>query len=452
LETIPKSYANDTTEYETTLRKAELPEDNWWEIFGDTILNQLETEALIANMDIKAAYARFEQARAYADVSFSGFFPHIGAGAIATRQHDSGNRPLSNTGLAADKGFTYNNFVVPFNISYELDLWGRVRHQVESAGAGLQSNAADLEGVKLEIAAEVAADYFTLRALAADKEMLIKTIEAYRKSLQLVHNRRVAGLVSDLDVAQAETILKATEADLPENELQSIKFSNALAVLVGKNPSLFKIKVMPLDTVPPVIPAGLPSELLKRRPDVAAAERRMAGANANIGIITAAFYPTFNLNAIGGLQSISAGTLFSWSSAFWAFGSSLAMPIFEGGKLKGELHRAETEYDETVAQYEKTILVAFADVENNLASQYLLSDEYEKEMIASYFANKQLKIAENQYRGGLVTYLNVASAHVTAMEIQRRLIRLRGEQYTAVGALIKSLGGGWQMSDSMGIY
>ncbi|TSA22197.1 efflux transporter outer membrane subunit [bacterium] len=437
------AYKGVSGEWKIATPQAHLPKGKWWEAFSDSTLDQLEADAIIANEDIKIALARFEQARATADVTLSDFYPHIVAGADATRQHDSENRPLGNTGKAAGQGYTYDNFAVPFNFSYELDIWGRVRREAESAAAGLQANAADLEGVRLSIAAEVAADYFTLRTRDADKAMLLKTIEAYRKSLQLVHNRRAAGLVSDLDVAQAETILKTTEAQLPDNELQRTKFKNALAVLVGKNPSVFELVEQLLDIAPPLIPAGLPSTLLERRPDVAAAERRMAAANANVGVVTAAFFPTIGLNAVGGFQGINAGTLFNWSSTLWAVGSSLTMPLFEGGKLKAKLHGAEAEYDETVAHYRKTVLRAFADVEDNLAAQRLLNDEYEQEASAFQSADRQLRIADNQYRAGLITYLIVASAQVTALGLQRALVRLRGEQLTATVALIKSLGGGW---------
>jgi multidrug efflux system outer membrane protein len=446
--TIAPTYRGDAGEWKVATPQAHLPKGRWWEIYGDSTLNQLEAEAAIANEDIKIALARFEQARAVADVTLSDIYPRIGLGAEAKRLHDSENRPLSNTGKAAGAGYTYDNFSVPFTFSYELDVWGRVRRETESATASLQANAADLEGVKLSIAAEVAADYFTLRTFDSNKQTLLRTIDAYDKSLQLVHNRRAAGLISDLDVAQAETILNAAKAQLPDNELQRSRYQNALAVLVGKNPSVFAISEQSLEAALPIIPAGLPSELLERRPDVAAAERRMAAANANVGVAAAAFFPTIGLNAQGGVQSIGVGTLVSLPSALWAIGSSLTMPIFDGGKLKAKQRGAEAEYEETIAHYRKTVLTAFADVENNLAAQRLLTDEYEQEAKAFQSADRQAHIAENQYRAGLITYINVASAQVASLGLQRGLLRLRGEQLTASVALIKSLGGTWAASDA----
>lgn len=449
---IPADYRYASGEWKVAAPQANLPKGKWWEIFGDPELNQLADDAAAANQDLKAAIARFDEARAAADVAFSGLFPQIGAGAGATRQHDSQNRPLSNTGKAAGQGFTYDNFTVPFDLGYELDLWGRVRREIESARASMEADSADLEGVRLDVAAEVAADYFTIRALDADKAMLLKTIEVYRKSLELVRNRRAGGIASDLDVAQAETILKATEAQLPSNTLQRAKFQNVLAVLVGKSPSEFRMAERPLETIPPVIPAGVPSELLERRPDIAAAERRMAAANANVGVATAAFFPTVTLGAVGGLQSINAATLFNWPSELWAVGSSLSMPLFEGGKLRANLREAEAGYEETLAHYRGTVLSAFADVEDNLAAQELLREQYEEEMSALQSADKQMQIAGNQYRAGLVTYLNVASAEVTQLNLQRALVQLHGEQFVVAAALVKSLGGGWQAPDSVGSH
>jgi outer membrane protein, multidrug efflux system len=441
---VQSEYNYASGEWKTATPQANLSKGKWWEIFDDSALNQVETDAAAANQDLKAAVARFEEARASADVAFSGLFPRISAGATATRQHDSKNRPLNSTGKAANQGFTYNNFTVPFNFGYELDLWGRVHQEVESAHSRMEADSADLEAARLGVAAEVAADYFTIRSLDAEKALLHKAIDVYRKSLELVHNRRAGGLVSDLDVAQAETILKTTQAQLTSNTLQRVKFQNALAVLVGKNPSAFRIAENPVCMAPPSIPAGVPSELLERRPDIAAAERHMAAANAKIGVAKAAFFPTVSLGGAGGVQSISAATLFNLPSAMWALGASLAMPLFEGGKLRANVRQAKEGYDETVARYRQIVLSAFAEVENNLAAQILLRRQYDEEMSALQSANKQLQIAENQYRAGLSTYLNVANAETTQLGLQRALVSLCGEQFITAVGLVKSLGGKWQ--------
>jgi multidrug efflux system outer membrane protein len=445
--TMPAAYAGATNEWKVATPQAHLPKGAWWEIFNDTELNRLEQQAAVANQELQAAVARFAQARASADVARSGLFPRVGAGFAATRQQDSANRPLSNTGQAAGAGYTYDNFTLPFDLSYEVDLWGRVRRQVESARASVQANAADLEGVRLAIAAEVAADYFTLRALDAEKAALADSIEADRKAMELTRNRRALGLVSDLDVALAETVCQIAEAQLPALTLKRAQFEHALAALTGQPATLFKLAEMPLDREPPVIPAELPSALLERRPDIAAAERRMAAANANIGVSKAAYFPTVRFNGLAGFQSIDAGTFFDWPSRLWAIGPSLTLPLFEGGQRRANLRGSEAAYAETVARYRQTVLTAFAEVEDNLAAQRLLTEQYRKERAAWQSARKQLAIAENRYQSGLIGYLPVATAQTTALEQERVVAQLRGQQTVAAIALIKSLGGGWRPAE-----
>ena len=446
--TIPAAYTGVPDGWKIAAPQAHLPRGNWWEIFGDTELNRLEAEAIEANQDLKAAYARFNQARAVADVARSGLFPRLSASFQAVEQHDSENRVVG-----GKPGQTYDTFTVPFDLSYELDLWGRVRRTVEAAKAQIQASADDVESVRLAIQAEVAADFFTIRALDADKALLLESIEAYRKSLALVRNRRAGGMVSDLDVAQAETVLKTTESQLSDNALQRARFEHALAVLTGKNASIFRVAERSLVLDPLIIPADLPSELLERRPDIAAAERRMAAANANIGVATAGFFPTIRIGASAGFQSgdLSAdrnmGTLLEWPSRFWALGPSVTLPLFQGGQLTANLHQAKAAYEETIARYRQTVLAAFAEVENNLAAEHLLTNQYEQLMEALKSARKQLEIANHRYKAGLVTYLEVATAQNTALGIERTAMRLRGQQLVAVVALIKSLGGGWQATN-----
>ena len=442
--TMPAAYAGATNEWKIATPQAHLPKGSWWEVFDDEDLNRLETQAADANQQLKAAVARFDQARANADVARSGLFPRIGTAFTATRQRASANRPNIQTGEPVGVGPTYDNFTLPFDLSYELDLWGRVRRQVESARAVMQANAADLEAVRLAIAAEVAADYFTLRALDAEKTALSASIEAYRKSLELTRNRRAGGLVSDLDVAQAETVLKTAEAQLPALTLARARFEHALAVLTGQPATLFQLEAVSFEHEPPVIPAELPSELLERRPDIAAAERRMAAANAGIGVAKAAFFPTVRFNGLAGFQSIDAGTLFDWPSRLWAVGPSLTLPLFEGGQRRAKLRASEAAYEETIARYRDTVLRAFAEVEDNLAAQRLLTNQHEQELAALASARKQLEIAENRYRSGLVTYLQVATAQNAALERERIVNRLRGQRFAAAVALVKSLGGGWE--------
>jgi multidrug efflux system outer membrane protein len=441
---LPDAYAGATGEWKVATPRADQAKGPWWEIFGDTELNRLEGQATEANQDLKAAAARFAQARAAADVSRSGFFPRMGVSASAIRQHDSANRPISTTGEAAGKSFTYDNFALPFDLSYEIDLWGRVRRQVESSRAREQASAADLEGARLAIAAEVAVDYYTLRAIDAEKAALGGSIEAYRKALDLTRQRRAGGLVSDLDVVQAETVLKSAEAQLPAITRTRFQFEHALAVLTGRLASQFSIQERPLDLEPLRIPPDQPSALLERRPDIAAAERRMAAANADIGVAQAAYFPTVRLNGLAGFQSLESGSWFYWPSRLWAVGPSLSLPLFEGGRTSANLRAAKAGYEETVARYRQTVLKAFAEVEDNLSAQRLLAEEYAQNLSALQSARKQLELADNRYRAGLVSYLQVVSAQTAALDRERTVARLRGQQFAASVALVKSLGGGWQ--------
>jgi multidrug efflux system outer membrane protein len=442
--TMPAAFTGATNEWRLATPQAHLPKGAWWEVFQDLELNQLETQATKANQELKAAVARFAKARAAADVVRSGLFPRIGAGVSAVRQRDSANKPQTSTGQASGKEFTYDNFIVPFDLSYEVDLWGRVRRQLESARAVAQADAADLEGVRLAIAAEVAADYFTLRALDAEKAALVASIEADRKSLELTRNRRAGGLAPDLDVAQSETILEAAEAQLSFIILARTQFEHALAALTGQTATLFNLPEHPLNQGPPVIPPELPSALLERRPDIAAAERRMAAANAGIGVARAAFFPYVRFNGLAGFQSLDAGTLFNWPSRIWAIGPSLSLPLFEGGQRRANLRASEAGYEETVARYRETVLKAFAEVEDTLAAQRLLATGQKHELAALMSARKQLDIANHRYGSGLVIYLEVASAQNLAMEHERAIARLRAQQFAAAVVLIKSLGGSWQ--------
>jgi len=450
--TIPVAYAgatnvvttDATTMWKVAEPRAGLPKGNWWEIFGDPELNELERQASVANQELKVAVARLAEARAEMNITRAGLFPSLSASGAFVRQRNSENAPSTTTGNAVGTSSTFNDYYVPLTAMYEADLWGRVRRSVESARAQVTASADDLETLKLMIQAEVAVNYFTLRALDSQRMVLNTSVEVFTKSLELTRNLRAGGAVSDLDVAQAQTVLKTTQAQLPAVVLQRTKLEHALAVLVGQPASAFRILERPLSTSPPLIPAGVPSELLERRPDVAAAERRMASANAGIGVAKAAFFPTVQLNGLAGFESVSAGTLFNWSSRLWAVGPSITLPIFEGGKLRAGLQLANATYDEMVASYRQTVLSAFAEVEDSLASQTLLANQYAAQSDALVAARKQLEIVNNQYRDGLITYLEVATAQNTALNVEFTGAQLRGEQLVAAVTLVKALGGGWQ--------
>ena len=451
--TIPGAYAGATNVVATdsgatngwkvAQPQAQIPKGNWWEVFGDAELNELVSQADVATQQLKIAVARLAEARAQMDVTRAGLFPNISLSGSYTRQRTSPNTPSTATGGAIG-GATFNDFLVPLSLGYEVDLWGRVRRSVESSRAAAQASADDLETIKLMIQAEVAVDYFTLRALDAQRGVLNSSIQVFTKSLQLTSNLREGGAVSDLDVAQAQTVLKTTQAQLPAVTLQRAQFEHALALLAGQPASTFHVSERPLSTLPPLIPPGLPSALLERRPDVSAAERRMASANANIGVAKAAFFPTVQLNGLVGFESLNAGTLFNGASRLWAVGPSITLPVFEGGRLRANLRFANATYEEMVATYRQSVLTAFSEVEDNLAAQTLLANQYAAESDALVAARKQLEIVNNQYRDGLITYLEVATAESTALNVEFTATALRGQQLVAAVTLVKALGGGWQ--------
>ena len=423
--------------------QAQLPKGNWWEIFGDPELNTLEQRAGSANQQLKAAVASFTESRAQMDITRAGLFPSVDLSGSAIRQRISPNTPSLTTGQAIGQPSTYSDFTVPLDFNYEVDLWGRVRRSVESARAQAQASADDLATVQLAIQAEAAMDYFSLRALDSEQLVLRSSVQVFSKSLDLTRSQRAGGIATDLEVAQAETVLKTTEAQMPAVSLQRAQLEHALAVLVGQPASSFRIPEQDLSTRPPLIPPGLPSELLERRPDISAAERRMAAANASIGVAKAAFFPDITLNGLGGFESLNAGTVFNGASRFWAVGPSLTLPIFEGGRLRAGLRLAEASYDEMVANYRQTVLTGFSEVEDNLAAQTLLATQYDAQSDALAAARKELEIANNRYRDGLITYLDVATAENTELNIEFSTVQLRGQQLVAAVALVKSLGGGW---------
>jgi multidrug efflux system outer membrane protein len=442
--TIPGAYAGATNGWKVAQPQAQFSKGNWWEVFGDAELNELEVQSSAANQQLKAAVDRFAEARAAMDATRSGLFPFLSLSGSYTRQRTSANAPAGTTSRAAGRSSTYNDFTVPLDLAYEVDLWGRVRRSIESARAQAQATADDLEAIKLAIQAEVAVDYFTLRALDSQLAVLRANVEVFSKSLELTMNRRVGGVATDLDVAQAQTILDTTQAQLPAVTLQRARFEHALAALVGQPASAFHVPERALATEPPFIPSGVPSELLERRPDISAAERRMAAANADIGVAKAAFFPSIKLNGLAGLESISAGTLFNASSGFWAVGPTLNLPIFEGGRLRANLRLAKATYEEVIANYRQSVLSAFSDVEDNLSAQDLLASQYDAQSNALIAARKQLEIADNRYRNGLVTYLEVATAQNTVLNVEFATAQLRGQRLIAAVTLVKALGGGWE--------
>ena len=441
---IPPAYAGETGGWKVAQPQAQLPKGNWWEVFGEPQLNALEAEASASNQQVKVAVQQFAEARAAVDFARGGLYPDLALSWQYTRQRTSPNSPLSTTGLPIGQSSTYSNFAVPLDASYEFDLWGRVRRNVESVQAQAQASSDDLESIRLAVQAEVASDYFNLRTLDSEEAVLRSSVDVFSKSYGLTVDRRAGGVATDLEVAQAETVLKTTQAQLPEVALARAQFEHALALLTGRTASQFSIQESNRVAAPPTIPAGLPSELLERRPDISAAERRMAAANANVGVAKAAFFPSFQLNGLAGLDSVHAGNLLSSSSGLWALGPSLTLPLFEGGRLRAGLSFATATYLELVASYRQTVLTAYSEVEDSLSAQNLLSSQYEAEQEALLAARKQLELANNRYRDGLVTYLEVATADSTELNVEFNTVQIRGQQLVAAVNLVKVLGGGWQ--------
>jgi NodT family efflux transporter outer membrane factor (OMF) lipoprotein len=414
---------------------------DWWTRFQDPQLDALEKRVDISSQTIQQAAAQFQEARALYAQNRAAYAPTITADPSITRQRLSGTR--SNQVITSQ---TVNQYVLPIDASYEVDVWGRVRQSVAAGRANMQAGAADLETVRLSVHAEVATDYLQIRALDAEAALLQATIEAFQKALDLTTNRYNAGVASRSDVAQAQAQLEATRADAIDLGVQRAQLEHALAVLVGELPSSFSIPAAHLGGDPPLIPVALPSALLQRRPDIAAAERRVASANAEIGVATAAFFPSLLLSASGGFQSSQIGQWLSWPSRFWSLGPALAQTLFDGGARRAVRDQAKATYDQTVAEYRQSVLMAFQDVEDNLAALRILTDEAQTEQAAVAAAHQALEIAMNQYRGGLVSYLQVTTAQSAALTDERASVNVLARRYTASVQLVKALGGGWDVS------
>jgi multidrug efflux system outer membrane protein len=396
--------------------------------------------------------ARFDEARASVNVARADLLPQVQLDPSYTRQRTSFYTPEN--GVPEGLTPTYNTFTALVQAGWEADVWGRVRRQVESARAQLAAGADDIQAVKLVVQAELAADYFTLRALEAQTDVIERSIEAYRRSLELTVNRRKGGIASDLDVSQAETQLRTAQAVLPELRLQRVRLPHAVAALCGRPATDFALTPPsapgdatfgnPPGAQVPAVPLALPSELLERRPDVAAAEQRMAGANARIGVAQGAFYPHFLLNGLGGFESLSASTWFQGPSGFWSVGPTVQLPLFTGGRNRAQLALSRAAYRETLAGYRQIVLSAFQEVEDQIAAQQLLAAQLQAQSAALQSARRTLEIANNRYKSGLVTYLEVATAQTAALALERTVVQLRGDKLVATVGLIKALGGGWK--------
>jgi NodT family efflux transporter outer membrane factor (OMF) lipoprotein len=420
----------------------------WWEMFNDPGLNTLEEQVNISNQNIVAATANFLAARALIREARSSFFPTVTAGVSITESRQISTRASSSStggpsGNGAVQGPLYS---LPFDATYVPDLWGRVRNTVRSNIAAAQVSGADLENVRLTAQADLAVDYYQLRAQDALKQLLDSTVVAFRESLRLETVLFETGIASDEAVAQAETQLETTEAQDTNLGIARAQLEHAIALLVGQPASTFSIRPEPLKVAPVAIPFGVPSQLLERRPDIAAGERSVAQANAQIGIAKAAYYPTLTLGVSAGLESTSITDWFAWPSRVWSVGPSLAETLFEGGLRRATVQQFQAQYDATVANYRETVLTAFEQVENNLSALRILAQQIQQQDTAVKSAARSLSLATDRYRLGIDPYLNVITAQTILLTNQQTAVNLELQQMTASVQLIEALGGGWDAS------
>jgi len=416
---------------------------NWWELFQDPQLNALELQVNVSNQNLKAAAAQYTQARALLRYSRADLFPTVNAAPSATRVKTSSNRPPPSSTF---NGITYNDFQIPFELSYQIDVWGRVRRTVESYRDQAQASAADLATVNLSMHAQLALFYFQARTLDAEEQLLNSTVTQYEQALELIQNRFTGGLASDVEVQQAKTQLETTRAQAVDVRVARAQYEHAVAVLIGKPPAEFSLPPLPLTMPPPSIPVGLPSGLLERRPDIAAAERRMASANAQIGVAKAAYYPNISLGATGGFESSAITTLISGPSVLWSVGPSALFTVFDVGRRRAASDQAVAAYDQTVANYRQTVLTGFQQVEDNVAALRILENEAQVQDRAVTAAQKYWELANTRYQGGVTSYLEVTTAESTALSDEVTSVNILGRRMVNAVLLVQALGGGWDSS------
>src|SRR5712664_1379559 len=415
--------------------------NDWWRVFDDPVLDRLEKDADAANQDIRVAVARVDQAEAAARFSRSFLFPTVGLGASASRTREAMNRP--NNGNTFGKAASFNDFPSALFFSYEIDAWGRVRHSLESARDVQQATEADLRLVRLSIEASVAMDYFSLRENDAERAILDSTIEQLQQALDVMTNRFRSGIASELEVKQAKTLLDQTKAQAQALDVQRSQLEHAIAVLDGRTASEFSLPRSPFDGVPPSIPPGLPSDLLARRPDITEADRFVAAATAQIGVARTAYLPQLSLTGFAGFDSTNTASLFSWQNGIASLGAAALTPVFNGGRIRAGVDQAKAAFRGSLAQYEKTVLIAYQEVEDQLAALRILSGEAQSETDAVADARRTEEIAMNRYKSGLVGYLDVLVAQTTLLSNQRTAAQISGQRMVATVVLVKALGGGW---------
>ncbi len=422
----------------------DLPRDAWWTLYGDADLNAMQKRLIENSPDLAAALARYQQAKAISDQVRSGLFPTLVGSANAQRDRQAELRPLRVLGPTSPD--EYGSYTLGLEVDYEFDLWGRIRNQVASGAASEQAAQADLESARLSLQAQLADSYIALRGLDREVALLNDTVAAYAKALDLTMTRHDGGIASGLDVARAQTQLDSTRSQAKQALAQRALIEHAIAALVGESASSFAIEPGLADIMLPQVPAGVPSTLLQRRPDIAAAQRRIAAANASIGVARAAFFPAVTLSALAGYQSSDIGNFIRAPNTYWAIGPSLFLTLFDAGKRQAEVARAQAVLDEAGAKYRSIVLSAFQQVEDNLAllNHYRAAADSERSALAA--AQRSLDFATTRYREGAVNYLEVVTSQTATLQTQRNSLDLDTRQRRASVQLIRALGGGWSAS------
>jgi NodT family efflux transporter outer membrane factor (OMF) lipoprotein len=425
----------------------EAPRGKWWQVYGDPDLNALVAQVAISNQNVAAAAAQYRQATALLDVAKSGYFPTLGVGLSGSRSQGTATSATGQSTTVVQGAPVANLVRASYTASWEPDIWGQIGRTVESSEASAQASKADLQAALLSAQGTLVQSYFQLRIDDEQQRLLRQTVTAYERSLQITMNQHEAGVVSELDVAEAETQLKTTQSQLIDVGVQRAQLEHAIAVLIGKPPAEFHIE--PQNGLPklPSVPPGLPSALLERRPDIAGAERLMAAANAEIGVAQAAFFPALTLSSTGGFQNSSFSQLLTVPNRFWSVGASLAETVFDAGARSAQKASAIANYDRSVASYRQTVLSAFQEIEDNLASLRQLAEEAIVQQAATESADKALTLTQNQYQAGTVSYLNVVTSQATALNAEESSLNIAGRRLLANAALIVAMGGIWNAND-----
>jgi len=441
-EAVPASY-KEMTGWKTGQPRDSVTRGKWWEIFGDADLNALEEQIDVNSQTIAQAEANYRGARAAVRVARAGLFPTLTTGPAVTGTQSSANSSAASTGF---KPSPFAIAQIPFDASWDADIWGRIRRMVEGSIETAQATAGDLETMRLSLQSELALDWFQMHGLDSQKKLLDDTVTAYQKALDLTVNRYNQGVASQIDVVQARTQLEQTRAQSTDTEVQRNTYEHAIAIIIGKPPSALTIPFKVMNTPPPPVPVGIPSQLLERRPDIAANERRVAAANAQIGVAQAAFYPDITLSAAGGLEGTSIVNLFTWPSRFWSLGPTVSYTLIDFGKRQGTLEQAQASYDASVAVYRQNVLTAFQNVEDNLSTLRVLEEESKQQAAAVTAAERSLELAINQYQGGITAYLQVITAQAIALSNEETAVQLLTRRMVACVSLIQAIGGDFNVS------